>query len=357
MAEALTLAQIVAKYREWHVPHKVYAGAGTRGRPGGLAPVGITEHHTGGGSASASYLYFLFVTGRPSEGIPGPLCSEATDLGGTVHVGAVGRANHAGKGSSVTRDRVISENYPGYDTEMRPGPDVVNGNAIYYGNEWIYSGTRPPTAAQYRGAALAAAARCDAHGWTALSVFAHREHSRRKGDPFGVLMQQFRRDVRLCLANGPAACVQYVATGKFIAKAPTGPSAPRPPATTTPEDDMPWTEAQLRAMMQAEEEEYAIRFWVAPSGTGKALRDMVLAGKLQQDRIENKLDELLARPAPLQLDDGGMSAETRELATALEHSVSDLEARPMAAQLQAFLNTDGTMDDVFVVTDAEAPRE
>jgi hypothetical protein len=356
MAAALTLAQTVAAYKKWHVPHRVYAGAGTRGRPGGLAPVGVAKHHTGGGSASASYLYFLFVTGRPEDGIPGPLCNEATDMGGTVHIGAVGRANHAGKGSAATRDHVQREDYAGYTTELRPGPDAVNGNAIYYGDEIIYSGTRPPTAAQYRASVLAAAARCDAHGWSALSVFAHREHTGRKLDPFGVSMAQMRRDVRDCLKVGPARCVQYIVTGKLL---PAAPSAPKPPAPSDlTGDDMPWSEAQLRAMMQAENEEYAIRFWIDPSGTGYALRMLNQASKLQLDRIENALAQHTSNDLqPLALDAEGMSPETRELVTALHDSVNALGERPMAAQLQAFLNTDGTMDDVFVVTDAEAPRE
>ena len=375
MATALTLAQLVAAYRKWHVPHKVYAGAGTRGRPGGIAPIGLAEHHTGGGSASASYVYILFVTARPAEGIPGPLCSEATDSGGTVHIGAVGRANHAGSGSAATRDHVRAEDYPGLTTELRPGPDAVTGTPLYYANEWIYSGTRPPTAAQYRGAALAAAARCDAHGWTPLSVIAHREHTGRKRDPFGVTMSAFRTEVNRLLKAGPDACVQYVATGKLVT-APAGDTPSRPPTATG--DDMAWTEAQLRAMMQAENEEYAIRFWIDPSGTGYALRMLTQAEKLQQDRIEAKLDQLLnsqpaaiagfadlgspqdATPdylAPIEVDEQGMTASTRELLAALERSVADLAARPAAAELQAFLNADGTMDEVHVITDAEAPRE
>lgn len=340
MGKALSLAQLEAAYKKWHVRYVVYGGAATRGRPGGVAPVGHTQHHTGGGSASASYLYFLFVTGRPAEGIPGPLCSEATDSGGTVHIGAVGRANHAGKGSASTRDHVTREDYKGYAAELTPGPDAINGNAIYTGNEWIYSGTVPPTAAQYRGAALAMAARCDAHGWTALSALAHREHTRRKKDPFGVLMYRFRTDVAMLLKAGPAACTQYVATGKLVK-----PTDSKPPATPTEVDDMPWTEAQLRAMMQAEEEEYAVRFWISPGGTGTALRNMVLASKLQLDRIESALAQHSSNTlSPLTLDAEGMSAETRELHTALAASVADLDARPAAAELQAFLNTDGTTD-------------
>lgn len=339
MSKPLTLAQIQAAYTKWHVRFVVYGGAGTRGRPGGITnAVGELEHHTGGGSASASYLYFLAVTGRPAEGIPGPLCNEATDSGGTVHVLAVGRANHAGSGSAATRDKVMSENYPGYKSEISPGPDAINGNPIYYGNEWIYSGTRPPTAAQYRAAVLAAAARADAHGWTALSFIAHREHTRRKKDPFGALMYRFRTDVAMVLRAGPNATKNYVATGKLAATPPT--------TDTAGGDDMPWTEAQLRAMMQAEEEEYAIRFWIDPTGTGTALRNMVLASKLQLDRIENALAQHSSNDlAPLTLDADGMSASTRELHEALVSSVADLEARPMAAQLAAFLNVDGTMDD------------
>lgn len=41
------------------------------------------------------------------------------------------------------------------------------------------------------------------------------------------------------------------------------------------EDDLPYTQAQLRAMMQAEIEEYMQRFWAAPTGTGTALRQQL----------------------------------------------------------------------------------
>lgn len=336
MSKPLTLAQTESAYRKWHVPYRVYAGAATRGRPGGITDaIGELEHHTGGGSASASYLYFLAVTGRPAEGIPGPLCNEATDSGGTVHVLAVGRANHAGMGSSSTRDHVRAEDYPGYRSELTPGPDTINGNPIYYGNEWIYSGTRPPTVAQYRGAVLAAAARADAHGWSALSFVAHREHTRRKRDPYSVLMYRFRKDVELVLEAGPNATKTYVATGKLVTVT----------TDTAGGDDMAWTEAQLRAMMQAEEEEYAIRFWIDPTGTGTGLRNMVLASKLQLDRIENALAQHSSNDLqPLALDADGMSAQTRELVTALDNSVAGLDARPAQAELTRFLNSDGTMD-------------
>lgn len=329
MSRPLTLAQTVAAYTKWHVPFKIYPGAGTRGRPGGITDaVGELEHHTGGGSASSSYLYFLAVTGRPAEGIPGPLCNEATDSGGTVWILAVGRANHAGMGSSTTRDHVRNEDYNGYTAELRPGPDNVNGNPLLYGNEWIYSGTKPPTAAQYRGAVLAAAARCDAHGWSALSAVAHREHTLRKKDPFGVLMYRFRSDVRAVMAAGPNATKTYVATGKL---------AVATPDTDAGGDDMVFTEAQLRAMMQAENEEYAIRFWISPGGTGTGIRNLLTKMNLQLDRIEADTDRAQT------LDADGMLPASRELLGALEKSVNDLSAAPMQAHLSTLLNADGTM--------------
>lgn len=53
------------------------------------------------------------------------------------------------------------------------------------------------------------------------------------------------------------------------------------PADTKEEEDLPYTEEQLRAMMQAEIEEYMKRFWVAKGGTGTAIRT-------QLDRIEKQ---------------------------------------------------------------------
>lgn len=53
------------------------------------------------------------------------------------------------------------------------------------------------------------------------------------------------------------------------------------PTDTKQEDDLPYTPEQLRAMMQAEIEEYMKRFWIGKGGTGTAL----LA---QLDRIESQ---------------------------------------------------------------------
>ncbi|WP_406057178.1 hypothetical protein [Kribbella sp. NBC_00889] len=67
------------------------------------------------------------------------------------------------------------------------------------------------------------------------------------------------------------------------------------------EDDLPYTQAQLRAMMQAEIEEYMRRFWAAPTGTGTAIRKQLnrIEASVARAAIseENGLDQPLV-PAP-----------------------------------------------------------
>lgn len=204
MATPMTAAQTRAAMKKWGVPYKEYPGWTTRTRPGGFAPVGIVIHHTGSDSGqSDDYLNFLFVKGRPEDGIPGPLCNVATDMDGDLHLGAIGRANHAGSGSQTTLNHVKAEDYQGYKVELKPGPDNVNGNGYYYGNELRYDGGQPPTAKMYATAVRWAAAVCDFHGWTALSVISHREHTLRKRDPGNCPMNKFRSDLAAVLKAGP----------------------------------------------------------------------------------------------------------------------------------------------------------
>lgn len=305
MATPMTLGQITTAYTKWHVPYRIYPGAGTRGRPGGITDAhGITKHHTGGGSASDSYLKFLFVTGRPAEGIPGPLCNEATAPEGVVWVGAVGRANHAGSGSATTRDHVINEDYPGFSSEMHPGPDGINGNPLYYGDEMIYSGTVPPTARQYRCSVLSAAARCDFHGWSALSVLAHREHSRRKNDPFGINMATMRKDVAACLKAGPAACVSYVATGKLAVSPPTDvkPTPSTGGTMTLTTADLDAVEARAYDGAMRANRDYGRLLW-GEGGTAGEFMQRTDARLIDQTnrliRIEADTDALQAQVSPL----------------------------------------------------------
>jgi len=205
MSVAMTAVQELAAFRRWELPIKEYTGWKLRGRPGGVKDArGIVVHHTGSSSQTDDYLNFLFVRGRPEEGIPGPLCNVSTDMDGDLHVGAYGRANHAGTGSRKTLDLVTGENYNGYTSEISPGSDQsVNGNDYYYGNEIRYTGASKMSEKAYRTALLHAAAICDFYGWSALSVIGHKEHTSRKNDPGKCPMNVFRTDLKAVLAHGP----------------------------------------------------------------------------------------------------------------------------------------------------------
>jgi len=208
MARPMTADQTIAQMKKWRVPYKEYPGWRTNGRPASAGPFddvrGLMIHHTGSDSGqSDDYLHFLFVTGRPEDGIPGPLCHVATDMDGDLHLGATGRANHAGRGSGAVLAKVSAENYLGFAAELKPGPDDTNGNAYFYGNEVRYDGGQPMTAKQCDAAVRWAAAICDFHKWSALSVIGHREWTTRKNDPGHCPMTKFRADVAARLKAGP----------------------------------------------------------------------------------------------------------------------------------------------------------
>lgn len=221
MAKLMTPDQQLSALKKWEVRVIEYPGWRTRGRPGDSGQRnGIVIHHTGSKSQTDDYLNFLFVRGRPDEGIPGPLCNVSTDMDGDLHLGAAGRANHAGRGSSVTLKHVQGEDYRGFDQELTPGPDNVDGNDYYYGNEIRFTGAQPMTPAAYRTALLHAASICDFYGWSALSVIGHKEHTLRKNDPGHTALDKFRRDLAAVLNAGP------------------GKGAPNPGNTTDPVVDL-----------------------------------------------------------------------------------------------------------------------
>lgn len=267
MANPMTAAQTRTQLRKWKLKFQEYPGWETRGRPGGMTEVhGVGIHHTGGGSASPSYLYFLFVKGRPEDGIPGPLCNVATAPDGTLHLGANGRANHFGSGSQATMDHVIAEDYNGYAAELSPGPDGVNGNPHYYGNEVIYTGSVEMTVAAYRTAVLHAAAICDFYGWSALSAIGHREHTRRKDDPGKCPMNKFRTDLATVLRVGPNVT--------WVGKTPTAPATSG--STTTP------TEDPLMAITDADAAKIAQAVWaklLGPTGDQSSAADCVVKAR------------------------------------------------------------------------------
>lgn len=208
MQAFMTASQTRTWYAKWGVQVKYYKGWETRGRPASTGPHkdarGIMIHHTGSdlGQNSEDYNYFLFVKGRPAEGIPGPLCNEATEMDGDVIQGATGRCNHAGAGSRNTLDIVTAGKMP-LSYEQKPGPDAINGNDFYYANEVKYDGGQPMTIPARRSVVLASAARCDFHGWNSGHVLGHKEHTGRKDDPRNEYMFKLRVDIGRTLQAGP----------------------------------------------------------------------------------------------------------------------------------------------------------
>lgn len=106
----------------------------------------------------------------------------------------------------------------------------------------------------------------------------------------------------------------YIKVG-FGVKPPTGPTPSKPPSGGTTMAFDATEIAQMRAATQAETEEFAIRFWVHPSGTGTALINLVKKISLQCDRIEDDTDDGLALKADI--------AQVRQM---LESNVSALAA-------------------------------
>lgn len=204
MARPMTADQTLDWLEKWGVRVLQYPGWRTRGRPWAFVDVhGEVIHHTGSDIQTDGYLNFLFVRGRPEDGIPGPLCHVATDMDGDLHLGAIGGANHAGRGSGTTLQRVVNEDPRNMQDEIAPGPDTIDGNLNYYGNEVRYDGNPGMREAQYHTALRVSAARCDFHKWGPESVIGHREHTRRKDDPGHCPMDKYRRDLEAVLRAGP----------------------------------------------------------------------------------------------------------------------------------------------------------
>lgn len=181
---------IPAALRAALVPVIEHRGWATNGRPrsaGPFVPAGVMVHHdasrVGPSPASAE---FIFRIGRPTEGIPAPLAQLWVCLGcngahavGTWHVGAAGRANHAGRGDGWRDVRADEGNATTLGVEL----DHTTGEEIpcdLYDS--LVNGC----------AGLLAHMGSDPRDW----LPAHREYAPgRKIDPAGLDMDEFRRDV------------------------------------------------------------------------------------------------------------------------------------------------------------------
>ncbi|HEY5832690.1 peptidoglycan-binding protein [Streptomyces sp.] len=166
-----------------------------RNHRGPWGPVrGVMLHHTAGRNS-------LRLCRDGTASLPGPLCIGLIAKDGTAHLLGYGRTNHAGSGSAAVLDAVVAERTP-----PSPGPDAVDGNALFYGfeTENLGNGRDPYPAAQLAAVERLSAAICRAHGWSSASVIGHKEWTRRKIDPsFSMTVMRARIEARLSLKPVP----------------------------------------------------------------------------------------------------------------------------------------------------------
>lgn len=216
MATPMTAAEWISALVKGGVPFFLDEGwtKHNRNHRGPWGPVnGVMIHHTAGTNSLS-----LVREGTPD--LPGPLAHAHLSKGGRVTLVSHGRTNHAGAGSQAVYDRVV-EDLP---VRGKPGPDVVDGNACFYGIEIenLGNGRDLYPVAQYDAAVGWATAICRHHGWTADSVIGHKEWTRRKIDP-SFDMDRFREDVASGLVDGPEPVPPEPTPGPK----PTGPQRPQ----------------------------------------------------------------------------------------------------------------------------------
>jgi hypothetical protein len=154
-------------------------------------------HHTAGEGPGVKTLVF-----QGTDDLPGPLCHDYLDRSGRLYLVGNGRANHAGtvaaNAYAAVRDEKSTHPYP-------DAAEPLDGNSLSYGLECENSGAvgRTWPAKQYDVAVRVQAARCRFHGWTANSVWAHKEATRRKPVDPRLDMDDFRADVAERLTHEP----------------------------------------------------------------------------------------------------------------------------------------------------------
>ncbi|MGX1483443.1 hypothetical protein RKD45_002519 [Streptomyces griseus] len=152
-------------------------------------------HHTAGEGPGLPSLVF-----RGTGDLPGPLCHDYLARSGRLYLVGNGRANHAGTVARNAYNAVLNED------DHHPAPDAsepIDGNSVSYGLECENNGQpdRSWPAVQYDVAVRVQAARCRFHGWSANSVWAHKEATRRKPVDPRLPMDAFRDDVAERLAH------------------------------------------------------------------------------------------------------------------------------------------------------------
>lgn len=128
--------EYVRRMRALGVRVDEHPGCYSRGNGQTSAYRGPLTHHTG---APFDGGFWILVNGRSD--LRGPLCNVCTWADGHQTLIAAHPANHAGAAGG---------------SWARPYPDTRNFNRMVWGNEIMYPGSRPMTAAQYRTALIGA---------------------------------------------------------------------------------------------------------------------------------------------------------------------------------------------------------
>jgi hypothetical protein len=155
---------------------------------------------------------------KGTSALPGPLCHDFLAKDGTLYLVGNGRTNHAGSVTPAVKAAIIAEDKPA--SQRSQGAETVDGNDFLYGIEIENrgNGTDPYPPAQYDVAVRWAAARARYHGWSANSVWGHKEITMRKIDP-SFDMIKFRKDVAARLSKPATAPTVPVAVPVVTAPA------------------------------------------------------------------------------------------------------------------------------------------
>lgn len=206
MAKPMTHTQFIDLCKEWGIPTEDNSRGGTkwydhnREGHGAWGPVnGIGNHHTGGADNKSG----ADVLWNGYGALPGPLCHAGIRQNGVLLLNGWGRVNHFGLGDDDTLDHVIEEDYTG---TLIPNEANTDGNARFYGFEWMYDGTKDPAIAypaMWQTAVRINAAICTFHGWGKKSAIGHKEWQPGKPDPGKVNMVVFRDHVAQAISEGP----------------------------------------------------------------------------------------------------------------------------------------------------------
>ena len=162
--------------------------------------IGLLNHHTGAETSDpAAYAAGWLSNG--SNALPGPLCNDSIGRDGIVYMVGYGRANHAGNCARNTYDLLLNDAMP-LDHDHIPDGDAIDFNSLTWGTEIQGDTTCTPFgAAQYDAVVKHDAAMLRLFGWTAGSIAAHREATRRKPSDPTTNMAELRRNVNAKLSN------------------------------------------------------------------------------------------------------------------------------------------------------------